>query len=504
MPFEYPKHEQIKAIAEEFGMEMNREQIDEYLRVINELIADYETVESMGDFLPTVKYPRDSGFIPPADKNPFNAWHVKTNIRGATEGPLVGKEVALKDNICVAEVPMINGASTMDGYVPDVDATIVTRILDAGGTIAGKAHCEYLCGSGSSFTNALATVQNPHRKGYSAGGSSSGSGALVGGGIVDMAIGGDQGGSIRIPAAWSGCYGMKPTYGLVPYTGVMPVDNSIDHVGPMTQTVVDNATLLQVIAGEDGLDPRQNNPQVHDYVGEINCDINSLKIGVLTEGFCSHGAEPDVESKVRNSTQIFEDLGAKVEEVSIPMHRQSAALWTPIALEGTTNQMMIANALGTGWKGLYVTSLQDFHAKWRDRVDQLDSSVVISMLLGQYFQKHYNGIYYARAQNLSRKLCNEYDAVLSEFDLLLMPTVPMKATPIPRDDAPLSLYIQRTFEMGANTCAADLTGHPAMSIPCGMSDGLPVGLMLVGSKWQESTVYKAAYAFEQSGDWKSR
>ena len=237
---------------------------------------------------------------------------------------------------------------------------------------------------------------------------------------------------------------------------------------------------------------------------EIDGGVSSLKFGVLTEGFCSHGAEPDVESKVRNSTQIFEDLGAKVEEVSIPMHRQSAALWTPIALEGTTNQMMIANALGTGWKGLYVTSLQDFHAKWRDRVDQLDSSVVISMLLGQYFQKHYNGIYYARAQNLSRKLCNEFDAVLSEFDLLLMPTVPMKATPIPPDDAPLSLYIQRTFEMGTNTCAANLTGHPAMSIPCGMSDGLPVGLMLVGSKWQESTIYKAAYAFEQSGDWKSR
>ena len=154
----------------------------------------------------------------------------------------------------------MNGASTLEGYVPDVDATIVTRILDAGATIAGKAHCEYLCASGSSYTNSLATVQNPHREGFSAGGSSSGSGALVAGGVVDMAIGGDQGGSIRIPAAYSGCYGMKPTFGLVPYTGVMPVDTSIDHVGPMTQNVLDNAMLLQAIAGEDGLDPRQCNP----------------------------------------------------------------------------------------------------------------------------------------------------------------------------------------------------------------------------------------------------
>ena len=152
---------------------------------------------------------------------------------------------------------MMNGASTLKGYTPDVDATIVTRLLDAGATIAGKAHCEYFCLSGGSHTGAAGPVENPHKPGYSAGGSSSGSGALVGGGLVDMAIGGDQGGSIRIPSAYCGCYGMKPTQGLVPYTGLMSIESTIDHTGPMTQNVRDNAVMLQAIAGADGLDPRQ-------------------------------------------------------------------------------------------------------------------------------------------------------------------------------------------------------------------------------------------------------
>ena len=155
---------------------------------------------------------------------------MKTEVRGAAHGPLSGKRVVLKDNICLAGVPMMNGASTLEGYVPDIDATVVTRILDAGGTIVGKAHCEYFCLSGGSHTSALGPVHNPFKHGYSAGGSSSGCGALVGSGEVEMAIGGDQGGSIRMPASYSGCYGMKATHGLVPYTGVMPIAVSYTHL----------------------------------------------------------------------------------------------------------------------------------------------------------------------------------------------------------------------------------------------------------------------------------
>ena len=177
-------------------MHMSDQTIQEFLDAMQDLIQEYAVVDSMSDYLPSIDYARSQVFFPKEIENPYNAWYVTTEICGASDGPLLGKRVALKDNICVAGVPMMNGASTLQGYTPDIDATIVTRLLDAGATIAGKAHCEYFCVSGGSHTNALGPVHNPHRKGYSAGGSSSGSAALVGGGIVDMAIGGDQGGSI--------------------------------------------------------------------------------------------------------------------------------------------------------------------------------------------------------------------------------------------------------------------------------------------------------------------
>jgi amidase len=192
-----------------------------------------------------------------------------------------------------------------------------------------------------------------------------------------------------------------------------------------------------------------------------------------------------------------------VEEISIPLHRAGPAIWTPIALEGATELMMKGNGMGTNWRGLFVTSLLDAHAAWRQRADELSDTLKISMLLGHYFTKHYRGHFYAKAQNLSRKLRAAYDAELATYDLLLMPTLPIKATPLPPADAPRALYIQRAFEMIDNTAPFDATGHPAMSVPCGMADGLPVGLMLIGKHCDEATIYRAAQAFEQGGDWRT-
>jgi amidase len=400
---------------------------------------------------------------------------------------------------------MMNGASTLEGYVPDIDATVVTRILDAGGTIVGKAHCEYFCLSGGSHTSALGPVHNPFKHGYSAGGSSSGCGALVGSGEVEMAIGGDQGGSIRMPASYSGCYGMKATHGLVPYTGVMPIEATIDHAGPMTATVADNALLLEVIAGVDGLDPRQYDVQVekYSYTTGIGRGVSGMRIGLVTEGFGWPASEPDVDAKVREAAERLRSAGAIVEPVSIPMHLDGAAIWTPIALEGLVAQMMHGNGMGFNWKGLYTTSLLDAHANWRARADELSRTLKISMLAGEYFIKHHRGHFYAKAQNLGRLLRKTYDEALARYDLLMMPTLPMKATPLPPNNAPLALWCQRGFEMLPNTCPFDVTGHPAMNIPCGMSDGLPIGMMLVGKHYAETTIYRAAHAFEQLGDWRN-
>jgi amidase len=502
MTVQRPTHAQLKEIVTEFGMHMSDERIAEFLAIMNETIAAYDVVDAMPDYLPSVDYPRTAGYRPGPEENPLNAWYVKTEIKGAPRGPLTGKTIVLKDNVCLAGVPMMNGASTLKGYTPDVDATIVNRILDAGGTIVGKAHCEYFCLSGSSHTNATGPVHNPHKRGYSAGGSSSGSGALVASGEVDMAIGGDQGGSIRMPASFCGCYGMKATHGLVPYTGVMPIENTIDHTGPMTQTVADNALLLEVIAGEDGLDPRQYAPVTDTYTAALNRGVGGLRIGVLKEGFGFPVSEADVEAKVLAAAEQFTKLGAIVDEVSVPIHKDGAAIWTPIAVEGLTNQMMKGNGFGTGWEGLYTTSLLDYHANWRSRADELSDSLKICMFIGEYFLKHHRGHYYAKCQNLARKLRADYDAMFAAYDLLLMPTTPMKATPLPPPDASLALYCQRAFEILPNTAPFDVTGHPGMNVPCGMSDGLPVGMMLVGRKYGESTIYQAAAAFERLGDWR--
>ena len=396
---------------------------------------------------------------------------------------------------------MMNGSSTLEGYTPDLDATLVTRILDAGGNIAGKAHCEYFCLSGGSHTNASAPVHNPYKMGYMAGGSSSGCGALIGAGEVEMAIGGDQGGSIRIPSAFCGGYGMKPTHGLVPYSGVMPIEPTIDHVGPMTGNVADNALLLEVIAGEDGLDPRQYAPKVEKYTNALYQSISGLRIGILIEGFGHANSDIAVDEKTWQAAEKFKELGAIIEEVSLPIHLNAVAIWTPITLEGTINTMMRGNGFGTSWEGLYVTSLLDYHANWRSRADELSETLKITMFVGEYMQKHYRGHYQAKAQNLSRKLKQDYNKLFEQFDLLLMPTVPITAQPIPEPSASLAEIIERAFEMIANTAPFNATGHPAMSIPCGMSNGLPIGMQLVGKYYDEITIYKAAHAFEQLGDW---
>jgi amidase len=500
-----PTTEQMHDIVNSLHLNMSPGEVAEYLDVLEGTFQAYDRVNELPDYLPPVRYPRTPGYRPGANENPLNAWAVKTEVRGASHGPLSGKRIVLKDNICLAGVPMMNGASTLEGYVPDIDATLVTRILDAGGTIVGKAHCEYFCLSGGSHTSALGPVHNPYKRGYSAGGSSSGCGALVGAGEVEMAIGGDQGGSVRMPACYSGCYGMKPTHGLVPYTGIMPIEATIDHAGPMTATVGDNALLLEVIAGPDGLDPRQYNPQVEKYsfASGLGRGVSSMRIGLVKESFGWPASESDVDAKVREAAERLRGAGAIIEEISIPMHRDGAAIWTPIALEGLTAQMMHGNGMGFNWKGLYTTSLLDAHANWRARADELSRTLKISMLAGEYFIKHHRGHFYAKAQNLSRLLRKSYDDVLARYDLLLMPTLPMKATPLPPANAPLALWCQRGFEMLPNTCPFDVTGHPAMSIPCGMGDGLPIGMMLIGKHYGETTIYRAAHAFEKLGEWRN-
>src|ERR671935_13767 len=403
--FEKPTVADLREAAHKLGMKPS----EAYLGAVEEIATPnanaYAVLDATADELPAVKYPRGGWYRPPAAENPHGAWYVKTSIKGKPDGKLAGRRIALKDNICLAGVPMMVGAQLLDGYDPEVDATVVERILDAGGEIAGKAVCEYFCVSGGSHTSSTGPVHNPRKRGYSAGGSSSGCAALVASGEVDMAIGGDQAGSIRIPASHCGIVGLKPTFGLVPYTGIGLLEITIDTCGPMTANVRDNALLLEM------------------------------------------------------------------------------------------------NGAGIGHEGLYVTSLVERAMGWRNRADEFADTLKIASIFSKYTLDRYGGRFYAKAQNLRRRVRAGYDAVLAVHDLLLLPTVPMKATPIPAKDATPQEITRRSWEPTRNTCPFNVTGHPAISLPCGMADGRPIGLMLVGRHYAEETIYRAAAAFERSGDW---
>jgi amidase len=500
MAVKAPTLDDLARIAASFSFNVTQQDLESFRGLMAGSLASYARLDELTEPTLPVKYPRTPGSRPQPEDNPFNAWYWRTEIKGEPSGPLSGKMVAIKDNVCVAGVPMMNGSSVLEGYIPEIDATIVTRILDAGGTILGKAVCENFCYSGGSHTSATGPVRNPYDPSRTTGGSSSGSGALVAGGIVDMAIGGDQGGSIRIPSCWCGIVGHKPTYGLVPYTGIGPIEMTLDHTGPMARTVADVALLLEVLAGPDGLDPRQPaGLKGEAYTKAMTGNVRGLRLGIVQEGFGWPGlSEKDVDECVMDAAQKFRQLGAEVKTLSIPWHRDGRHVWGVIGTEGPLLLMVLGGGMGTNWKGHYTTSMLDAIARGRlTRANDFSETVKMVTLLAQYMQEHYHGRYYAKAQNLARSLTAAYDSALRDCDLLVMPTLPLKATKIPPADASREEYVTRALEMVPNTCPFDVTGHPAITIPCGMSEGLPVGMMLVGRTGEDATVLRAADAFQR-------
>jgi amidase len=497
-----PTIEEILDIADSYGLTLTIDDAESFRKLMAGTAAAYSRLDDLPDTKLPVKYLRDPGYRPAPEDNKHNQWYWRCEVKGKKSGPLAGKRIALKDNICLAGVPMMNGATVLEGFVPDIDATVVTRILDAGGTIVGKAANTYLCFDGGSHTTATGMVENPRKEGYSAGGSSAGSAVVIVTGEADMALGGDQGGSIRMPSAWSGIVGHKPTHGLVPYTGVFPIEATLDHCGPMAASVQDVTTLLQVIAGPDGLDPRQIGTKVQDYAAAVDKGAKGLKLGVVKEGFGHPESEKVTDSKARAAADVFKKLGAEVKTISVPWHLHGLDIWTPIATEGATAQMLKGNGMGWNWEGYYATSLLDAYARgWRTRPNDLSETVKLVMMTGEFMHRNYHGRFYAKAQNLSRRLREAYDAALAEVDVMLMPTIPFRATKLPAPDCSREEYVTLALNMLRNTAPFDASGHPACTVPCGVHDDLPVGLMLIGRRYDDATVLRAAAAYENAVDW---
>jgi amidase len=495
-----PDEKALAAIAEARRFGLSPADVAEYAPIVDAVLGSFDRVEEL--YAQTAPAPVErTSWTPSAQENPLGAWYVQCEVTGSGEGPLAGRTVAIKDNTQVAGVPMMNGSQTLEGWVPVRDATIVTRLLAAGATITGKAVCEDLCFSGGSHTSRTGAVRNPWDPTRSAGGSSSGSAVLVATGAADMATGGDQGGSIRMPSAYSGIVGHKPTHGLVPYTGAFPIEQTLDHVGPMTRTVADAALMLGVIAGRDGLDPRQPDVvDVPDYVAGLEGPVAGLRVGVLAEGFGIPGiSDPAVDEAVRDAIEQLRGLGVVAEEVSIPLHRDGIHLWNVLAGEGAAAQMIDGNAYGLNWQGEYDPELIEYYGRrWRELPHEFSTTVQAVLLATGHTTGTRFGAHYAMGRNLALRLRAAYTDALSRFDVLVMPTVPLRATPLPTAVAGRQEVFDRALEHLGNTAPFDISGNPAITVPVAQADGLPTGLMIVGRHFDDATVLRLAHHYEQA------
>lgn len=403
-----------------------------------------------------------------------------------------------------------------------IDATVVTRILTHGGEVVGKAVCENLCHSGTSHSAASGVVENPYVAGYSAGGSSSGSGVLVALGEADMSIGADQGGSVRIPACNCGIVGFKPTFGLVPYTGCGSNEPTNDHLGPMTRTVIENAMLLEAIAGSDNIDdrsfaagPPEKLPKYSAALAALSSpvDLTGFKIGIIAESLTSPVLDQRLKATFLHAAELYRSLGATVTEISIPIHAKGSTIWTAISKVSG----YFTKSPGTfGRRGHNMNELNALFSSALGNQQRWDKAYVATknvFLNGAYAATAFPGLV-GKATNLSRQLRDAYDAALEEVDVLLTPTLPYLATSHSAVDARPIEQIEKQVGLTGNTCPFNQTGHPALTLPVGMLEivegpakgtgaKLPVGMQIVGKWWAEETVLKAAFAWETSWDWKT-
>src|SRR5437667_2113487 len=401
-----PDVDQVVAVAEELGIHLPPGAAPRYPKHLLEQRSQFDACVQAGlEELkpPIVSAARKAGWRPTREEDPLNAWMWKCRIEGAAEGLLKGKTVSFKDHIAIAGMPMSFGSFALDGFIPDFDATVVTRVLRAGGTIIGKNVMNGLSG-GFGTGGAVGDYGrplNPHNREHVTGGSSSGSGAAVAARQVDISFGGDQGGSIRIPAAFCGIIGHKPTFGLVSHFGIgFGSDQSIDYTGPMTRTVEDAAAALQATAGPDGYDPRQTRdvPARMDVLGRLSEGIARLRVGVLQEGF--DDAEEDVRERVLAAVDVLAKAGAGVAKVSIPAHHAIRTAQAALTGEGAL-ALFKTGFFGAFTRTYYPGSIiAAINTLWDSHADVLAPRTKLSLIAAELSRRNYHGRVYAKAQTV--------------------------------------------------------------------------------------------------------
>jgi len=423
----------------------------------------------------------------------FDKEAINKQTESIKDGKLSGIPVAIKDNICVSGELTTCASRILTGFRPPYDATVIDRLKKEGAILFGKVNMDEFAFGSSCETSCYGPTKNPWDLAMIPGGSSGGAAAAVASGQVPMALGSDTGGSIRQPAALCGVCGMKPTYGRVSRYGLIAFASSLDQIGPITQNVSDCALLLTAIAGYDEKDSTSVDRPSCDYRKSLVSDIKGMRIGMPKEYFIK-GIHPGVEREVTNSIKVLESLGAKIVEISLPHTGFAVSCYYIVAPAEASSNLARFDGVQYGLRGNDTKGIVDMYIDTRNR--GFGDEAKRRILLGTYaLSSGYYEAYYLKAQKVRTRILEDFTSAFKKCDCIVTPTSPTPAFKLgERLKDPLSMYLSDIF-----TILANLAGIPGMSIPCGFTDnGLPVGLQILGNHFDEETILKVAYTFEQN------
>lgn len=408
------------------------------------------------------------------------------------EKSLAGIPVAIKDNMCTEGIRTTCGSRILGNYVPQYTATVVKKLEAAGAIIVGKTNLDEFAMGSSTENSAFGPTRNPHNPDYVPGGSSGGSAVTVAAGHVPVSLGSDTGGSIRQPASFCGIVGLKPTYGRVSRFGLVAFASSLDQIGPFATTVKDAARMLQVISGHDRHDATSANIEAPNYLNALTGDVKDLRVGVPPECF-GEGLDAEVKTKVEAAINKLKDRGAEIVEVHLPHTKYVIAVYYLIATAEASSNLARFDGVRYGFRAEEVRSLSELYRLTRD--EGFGAEVKRRIMLGTFaLSSGYYDAYYEKAQCVRTMLVNDFTEAFKKCDVIATPTAPTPPFKIgDKSDDPLAMYLGDIY-----TVTINLAGVPAISVPCGASsNGLPIGLQLIGNHFDEARLLNAAYAYEQ-------
>ena len=416
----------------------------------------------------------------------------KLRKENKTISQFAGIPIGIKDNLCTKGVKTTCSSKMLENFVAPYDATVVEKLNKEGIISLGKLNMDEFAMGSSTENSAIKITHNPWDLNRVPGGSSGGSAAAVAGDLVPWALGSDTGGSIREPAAFCGVVGLKPTYGLVSRYGLVAFASSLDQVGPITKDVKDNAMLLNIISGHDEKDSTSYDLEKKDYTKNLEKDLNGIKIGVPKE-FFGEGINEEVKEQLNNAIETYKKLGATVEETSLDVAQYSLAAYYIIACAEASSNLGRFDGIRYGYRTKNYTNLKELYVN--SRTEGFGDEVKRRIILGTYvLSSGYYDAYYKKAQKVRTYVKNEFDKAFEKYDVLLTPVSPSTAFKIgEKCSNPLEMYLADICTVSIN-----IAGVPAISLPCGVDkEGMPVGMQLIGNRFEEEKILNVAYKFEQ-------